>query len=1331
MATKRVAGLDLPSGATGDALVFYQAVKERLETHTGDARAPMQRSVTIQDLVDAGLAKAAVKSGYATVTSSVSSSSGTSVAADSDLLDNFFLILEIAPESIKPTEQQLLVFDLGTNSYRRADIADVLGVNALDIFHVADEDPTFLVTNEGATSADDEDWQIAFTDAVGYQLLAELDDGTTKGVFTAYRASGVITSILLGNSTDATPVTAYGSITAPQVYIGGFEAMTVAGASVTAQLQINSDTLAVAEIHTHSGVGAAYAPALYFARGRGTEAAATIVQNGDYLGIIAAVGYDGVDYAQGARIDFVVGGTPGSGDMPTDIVFSTSADGGEAPIERMRIKSSGITSFTPAAVAIPSTAIASDAMAVFAQSANSSIEVMGATAASTTVGLRFVAAGTSLTSPAAIDNTTVNYIGYVGATGYDGTAWQTSSAGLFGIKPNGTWSGTSRPTKLTLETTAVGSTSRVARVTVDDTSVTSTLVLYAPAGTEGVPSISFTADPNSGFYSAANGVIGVTIDAALSASFSGSKLTLAAVSHGIEIGSTTSAGTPYVDFHSSGAAIDYDARLSETGDLSAGASTGRGWLQLQANHFTLSDGNAAIAATGRTAVIGATGTTDAAALSYRAYFAYDCYWDGVGNQWVANRTTLGRKFMLDMGYHNNSFRVRYFDGTVSSPWADSAWDNFIEATVTGSVAAQTVYIGGASASTYTRLVVGRAVGSVSAYLSGATGTNRSLIWTTGGIATANLRWNMVVTSTAESGANAGSNFGLICYDDSGTTINTPISIARATGIITYAGVQLGPNGAVGAPTWSFSGDTNTGMYSVGADDLGFSVGGTLRVDISATALTSNVQGTFTKTTTAGLFSIAMQAASPGVNWSATGQAIDTKNWDMTVSGTSLLGRIDNDAFAAQSNWLKVTRATNTVSAMEFGNAASNPTFAFLGTGAVTSGGVHIGPVGAVGAPTYTFTGDTTSGIYRVGASDVGITTGGTLRFDVSTTLITSTLPHVGPVGAVGAPTYTFTGDTTSGIYRVGASDVGITTGGVLRFDVSTTAVTSTLPYVAPLGAVGTPGFTFVGDLNNGIYSPGADQLTIVTAGAARLAIIAAGNVSINAPTSGTAFTVTGGTALAAANFITPGVVITSADGVVIENTTASTVSVTAQWSPRLRFRGHAWKSNATAADQTLDWVVEAQPVTGAAAITGGLVFSRSFNGAAYSARFSLDVNGATTLAGSTFSCDNQIISSLSGGASSPNFAFSGSTTGVHNNGATNTLCLSVNSTTILTVTTTAVTTALQLITKGYTVAGLPAGTTGAIAHVTDALAPAFLTTVVGGGAVKTLVFYNGTNWVAA
>ena len=52
-------------------------------------------------------------------------------------------------------------------------------------------------------------------------------------------------------------------------------------------------------------------------------------------------------------------------------------------------------------------------------------------------------------------------------------------------------------------------------------------------------------------------------------------------------------------------------------------------------------------------------------------------------------------------------------------------------------------------------------------------------------------------------------------------------------------------------------------------------------------------------------------------------------------------------------------------------------------------------------------------------------------------------------------------------------------------------------------------------------------------------------------------------------------------------------------------------------------------------------------------------------------------------------------------------------------------------TQGYTVATLPTGVTGARAYVTNALAPSYGATVVGGGAITIPVFYNGTNWIVA
>lgn len=88
--------------------------------------------------------------------------------------------------------------------------------------------------------------------------------------------------------------------------------------------------------------------------------------------------------------------------------------------------------------------------------------------------------------------------------------------------------------------------------------------------------------------------------------------------------------------------------------------------------------------------LGAPFNTDGAVLNYRTYLAYDAYWDEAADNWVADRTTLGRKWMLDFGYHNDAFRVRRYDGVVTAPWADSAWTNLLVLNTTGLALAGTI-----------------------------------------------------------------------------------------------------------------------------------------------------------------------------------------------------------------------------------------------------------------------------------------------------------------------------------------------------------------------------------------------------------------------------------------------------------------------------------------------------------------------------------------------------------------------------------------------------------------------------------------------------------------
>jgi len=84
------------------------------------------------------------------------------------------------------------------------------------------------------------------------------------------------------------------------------------------------------------------APTISLAKSRGTTVGSnTVIQNGDDLGYLAFQGSDGSEFVGGAYIYATVDGTPGANDLPTRLVFSTTADGASSPTERMRIRADG------------------------------------------------------------------------------------------------------------------------------------------------------------------------------------------------------------------------------------------------------------------------------------------------------------------------------------------------------------------------------------------------------------------------------------------------------------------------------------------------------------------------------------------------------------------------------------------------------------------------------------------------------------------------------------------------------------------------------------------------------------------------------------------------------------------------------------------------------------------------------------------------------------------------------------------------------------------------------------------------------------------------------
>lgn len=275
---------------------------------------------------------------------------------------------------------------------------------------------------------------------------------------------------------------------------------------------------------------------------------------------------------------------------------------------------------------------------------------------------------------------------------------------------------------------------------------------------------------------------------------------------------------------------------------------------------------------------------------------------------------------------------------------------------------------------------------------------------------------------------------------------------------------------------------------------------------------------------------------------------------------------------------------------------------------------------------------------------------------------------------------------------------------------------------------------------------------------------------------------------------------TSTDGFILQNTTASTSSVTVQYSPRQRFIAHAWNTTITAADNQIDFINELRP-TSSLTPGGSLVWSKrvSTSGSgSFIDILSLRDDGLLTVAGSVVSAGSFTTTvgtvngvgvtatsyflgpgigvnpnnteffigqartfSVAGTAIGFNMGTASNSSGIYKyidmsqtlnqnstagytilggiitetgigSGAKNIQDWVVGSTHVFTVD------HLGGIVSGatiqphvYTVSGLPAaGSAGRTAYVTDATAPTYLGTLIGGGTTGTPVVDNGTAWVS-
>jgi hypothetical protein len=285
--------------------------------------------------------------------------------------------------------------------------------------------------------------------------------------------------------------------------------------------------------------------------------------------------------------------------------------------------------------------------------------------------------------------------------------------------------------------------------------------------------------------------------------------------------------------------------------------------------------------------------------------------------------------------------------------------------------------------------------------------------------------------------------GLVLRSDSGNNLVWDDKIRFEHDSIQVGSLLRNEDGSLFSPSYSFSNDSDTGMYRTGSDSLGLVTGGADQLVITSTESTFNNP----------IRSVDGSSASPTYSFTSD-------------SNTGMyLNAADSLSLATGGNDQLVITSTE--------STFNNPIRSVDGSSA---------------SPTYSFTSDSDTGMYLNAADSLSLATGGDDQLVISSTESTFN-NHVRSVdGSSASPTYSFTSDSDTGMYLNAADSLSLATGGNDQLVITSTESTFNNPIRSVDGSSDSPTYSFTSDSDTGMYLNAADSLSLATGGNDQLVI---------------------------------------------------------------------------------------------------------------------------------------------------------------------------------------------------------------------------------------------------
>jgi hypothetical protein len=293
------------------------------------------------------------------------------------------------------------------------------------------------------------------------------------------------------------------------------------------------------------------------------------------------------------------------------------------------------------------------------------------------------------------------------------------------------------------------------------------------------------------------------------------------------------------------------------------------------------------------------------------------------------------------------------------------------------------------------------------------------------------------------------------WTDSAQGASLSFSVTPTGGTSTTTSLIIQPSGQLQAlsgsaavPEYSFLSDTDTGIYSVGADSLGISVGGTVRYTQTTTTGTLASRIVISPVATTSSTALRVNTASNTNQSFSTADVYFNVTAAKTFAGSGSGVLFQGAIYVDIPDWTG-SYSTSTTSVLHFAGPATLTGISgdnyviYIDSGYSSLGdAIQMLTTGTASFPSYSWQSDSNTGMYRIGADSIGFATNGTLRVTINNTAVTLTTPLRTGDGSNGSPSHSFSNDTDCGMYRITSNRFGFSSNGELALQIDTSSVAS-------------------------------------------------------------------------------------------------------------------------------------------------------------------------------------------------------------------------------------------------------------------------------------------------